>query len=523
MTRDVLIVGGGTAGWITAGYLASVLGIRGGKGVGITLVESPEIGIIGVGEGTFPTIRRTLMRIGVPEERLIRECNATFKQGARFAHWRYTPGQEPVRGRDHYLHSFAVTQARGGLDLLPYWLMGVAGDVNWDEVNTVQKIAADAHRAPKRIVDEDYMAPLNYAFHFDAAKLAELLKEHAIALGVRHMSDTIDQVHRGEDGSIDRLTSRNHGDLAADIYVDCTGFRAQLIGQAMGVPYKPCNDVLFCNKALAMQVPYERPDTPIPSYTISTAHEAGWTWDIGLDNRRGVGYVYSTDHTSDDRAEDILRAYVGPAAKDLTARALPFTAGFRETNWHRNCVAIGLSSGFFEPLEATGIVFSEVAAVMLANLFPWNGSHETSARQFNDMMLKRYRRALDFIKLHYCISERRDSDFWKDNVNVASIPDSLHELLDRWRFRPPGDIDTDPNIDIFPPDSWQYVLYGMGWKTDLSERADTLRFYREAAQEFADIRQQAGNACRILPSNRELIEQVKAQGFRPAAATGAQR
>ena len=515
MTKSVLIVGGGTAGWITAGYLASIMGTRTGKGVKITLVESPEIGIIGVGEGTFPTIRKTLSRIGVPEEALIRECHATFKQGARFAHWRYTPGQEPVAGRDHYLHSFAVTQARGGLDLLPYWLLGVAGDINWDEVNTLQKIAADAQRAPKRIVDPDYQAPLNYAFHFDAPKLADLLKRQAIGLGVQHISDTVDAVHLSEDGSIDRLTARGRGDLRADLYVDCTGFRAQLIGQAMGVPYKPCRDVLFCNKALAMQVPYDRPDAPVASYTISTAHEAGWTWDIGLDNRRGVGYVYSTDHTTDDRAEEVLRAYVGPAAKDLTARALGFTAGFREINWHKNCVAIGLSSGFFEPLEATGIVFSEVAAVMLANLFPWNGSFETSARQFNDLMLKRYRRALDFIKLHYCISERRDSDFWKDNVSAATIPDSLHELLDRWRFRPPGEIDIDPNIDIFPADSWQYVLYGMGWKTDLSAQADIFRFYREAADEFADIRQQAANACRILPSNRDLIEDVKRRGFRP--------
>ncbi len=517
MVKHVLIAGGGTAGWITAGYLASVLGTQSPGGIAITLVESPEIGILGVGEGTFPTIRKTLRRIGISEARLIQECHATFKQGAKFAHWRYTPGQEPGSGKDHYLHSFEVTRARGGLDLLSYWLLGVAGDINWDEVNTVQKIAADDFRAPKRIVDEDYLGPLNYAFHFDAAKLADLLKREAIARGVRHISDTITAVHLDEDGSIDRLATGGSGDLKADLYVDCTGFRARLIGEAMGVPYKPCRDVLFCDRALALQVPYDRPDAPIASYTISTAHEAGWTWDIGLDNRRGIGYVYSSDHTGDDRAEDILRAYVGPAAQDLTARQLSFTAGFRETNWHRNCVAIGLSSGFFEPLEATGIVFAEVAAVMLANLFPWNGSFESSARQFNDLMLKRYRRTLDFIKLHYCISLRRDSDFWRDNVAASSIPDSLHDLLDRWRYRPPSDIDTDANIDIFPPDSWQYVLYGMGYKTDLSSRAGIFRYYDDAREEFADIRRQAANACRIMPTNRDLVEAVKRHGFRPGA------
>jgi hypothetical protein len=294
-----------------------------------------------------------------------------------------------------------------------------------------------------------------------------------------------------------------------------------LIGAALGVPYRSCRDVLFCNKALAVQVPYDRPDAPIASYTVSTAHEAGWTWDIGLDNRRGIGYVYSSDHTDSGRAEEILRAYIGPAGKDLSVRQLSFDAGFREINWHKNCVAIGLSSGFFEPLEATGIVFSEVAAVMLANLFPWNGSFETSARQFNDLMLKRYRRTLDFIKLHYCISERRDSAFWRDNVAAGSIPDSLHELLDRWRYRAPSDIDTDSNIDIFPPDSWQYVLYGMGYKTDLSPRAGIFRYYEDAREEFADIRRQAANACRIMPSNRELVEAVKRYGFRPGGVSAA--
>lgn len=513
MVKQVLIVGGGTAGWVTAGYLASVLGAR-GDGISITLVESPEIGILGVGEGTFPTIRKTLKRIGVSEAKLIQECNATFKQGAKFAHWRRTPGQEHGVP-DHYLHSFEVTRARGGMDLLPYWLLGVAGDKNWDEVNTVQKVAADNFRAPKRLVDEDYIGPLNYAYHFDAPKLADLLRREAIGLGVIHISDTIEAVNLTEDGAIKNVVGRQSGELHADLFVDCSGFRAQLIGKAMGVPYKSCRDVLFCNRAMAIQVPYPAPDSPIPSYTISTAHAAGWTWDIGLDTRRGVGYVYSSDHINDDKAEETLRSYIGLAANDLEARTFGFEAGFREVNWQKNCVAIGLSSGFFEPLEATGIVFAEVAAVMLANLFPWKGSFETSARQFNDLTLKRYKRALDFIKLHYCISERRDSAFWKDNVAAASIPDSLHDLLDRWRYRTPSDLDTDSNVDIFPPESWQYVLYGMGYKTDLSAKASIFRYYDEAREEFEDIRQQSGNACRIMPTNRDLIEQIKKHGLRP--------
>ncbi len=511
--KRLLIVGGGTAGWITAGYLARTLGAQSRDGIQITLVESADIGILGVGEGTFPSIRTTLRRIGVDETSLIRECSATFKQGAKFAHWRHAPGDS--RGTPaHYLHAFQVSQEPSGLDLLPYWLLGVAGDnVNWDEVNTPQKPVADASRAPKLITNSDYLGPLNYAYHFDAVKLAQFLRTRAIASGVRHIVDTVETVNLTQDGSIASVATRGHGPLEADLFIDCTGFRAQLIGAALGVPYKSCRSVLFCDTAVAMQVPYDRPDAPVASYTLSTAQEAGWTWDIGLQERRGVGYVYSSAHTDDWRAEQLLRAYVGPSSEGLAARKISFNAGYREINWVRNCIAIGLSSGFFEPLEATGIMFSEIAAVSLSNLFPWGGDLEIAARQFNEKMRRRYERALDFIKLHYCLSERRDSGFWRDNIHPGSIPDSLQELLRCWRHRPPGPIDIDPNIDIFPDASWQYVLYGMGYRTDLTPRAAVLRYYDEARAAFAEVRRQADFACRSLPTHRELLSAVHQRRF----------
>ena len=509
--KRVLIVGGGTAGWITAAYLARTLGGKSPDGIRITLVESPDIGILGVGEGTFPTIRKTLRRIGIDEAALIRECNATFKQGAKFAHWRHTPG---TPRHNHYLHSFQTTQDWGGLDLLPYWLLGAAGDdVNWDEVNTPQKRVADAHRAPKLISHENFTGPLNYAYHVDAVSLARFLRTVAINLGVTHLVDTIDAVALSGDGSIASLRSRGNGSLTADLYVDCTGFRAQLIGAALGIPHKSCRSTLFCDTALAVQVPYELPTSPIPSYTISTAHEAGWTWDIGLHERRGIGYVYSSAHTTRNAAEATLRNYLGTAGESAEPREIRFEAGYRETNWHKNCVAIGLSSGFFEPLEATGIIFVEVAAVMLANLFPWGGELETAARQYNAIMLKRYERARDFIKLHYSLTERRDTQFWRDNADAVTSPDSLRELIDRWRFRPPGSIDIDPNVDLFTEHSWQYVLYGMGFKTDLRPKAGVFRFYEEARQAFAEVQRQVAYALENLPSNRELIAQARTRRF----------
>jgi len=215
----------------------------------------------------------------------------------------------------------------------------------------------------------------------------------------------------------------------------------------------------------------------------------------------------------DDRAEEILRSYLGASADGLTARKIRFDAGYREINWHKNCVAIGLSSGFFEPLEATGIIFIEVAAVMLATLFPWGGDFEIAAKQFNEIMRRRYERARDFIKLHYCISERRDSQFWRDNVDPASVPESLQELLRTWRHRAPSSIDIDQNVDLFKEASWQYVLYGMGYKTDLRPRASVLRYYDEARAAFAEIRRQAEFACRTLPTNRELLTAVRTRGF----------
>ena len=516
MVKDVVIVGGGAAGWLTAAYLGKTLAASMPGGARITLVESADIGILGVGEGTFPTIQRTLQRIGIPEAKFLKESSATFKQGIRFNNWRYAPGHQ---GPNSYFHPFSSVQERTGLDLIPYWLLNCAGDgVPLDEAVTIQKRVADAHRAPKRITDRDYEAPLNYAYHFDATCFARTLSEAAKLLGVNHVVDTVDAVNLDENGAIQSLTTREHGLLKGDLFVDCTGFRAQLIGQALKAPYKSCRWSLFCDRAVAMQVPYETPDAPIASYTISTAHEAGWTWDIGLDTRRGTGYVYSSAHTDDSRAEQVLRDYLGPIAEGKSVRSFKYEAGYRETPWLKNCVAIGLSSGFFEPLEATGIVLVEVAAVLLANLFPWAGDVEISARQFNNVMRQRYEGCVDFLKMHYCLTERRDTPFWRDNANPDTIPDGLKDMLDRWKHRPPDLINSNPNTTTFFHSSWQFVLYGMGFKTDLSAKAGAYRYYEEARKEFANIKHQTALAVAGLPSHRDLVTQVYRHGFSPKKA-----
>src|ERR1700722_13668670 len=468
MIKRVLIVGGGIAGWMSAACLARALGASLPDSVRIALVESADIAGLGLGEGTLPPIRQMLRRMGIDETHLVRECGTSFKQGTKFVHWRHPPG----RGRpNHYLDSYQAARNPGGLDLLSYWLLGVAGqNVSWDEASTPQKRVTDSGRAPKLMEHPHYEAPLNYAYHFDTLKLVALLRKQAVASGVQHLRDTVDAVNLAEDGSIRSVRARAHGELQADLFIDCTGFRAQLIGPALGVPYTSCRSVFFCDTALAIQIPYERPDAPIASCTVATAHDSGWIWDIGLDGHRGIGNVYSSDHMDDARAELLLRNHVGRAGDRLQARKISFESGYREISWKKNCVAIGLPRGFLEPLESTRVVFIEAAAMSLADLFPRGGELEVASKQYNRIMRQRFERTLDFIKLHYCLSERRDSRFWLDNVDSASIPESLQELLRIWEHRPPGSDDIDPNIDVFEESSWQYVLYGMGYKTDLRPR-----------------------------------------------------
>ncbi len=508
--RRVLIAGGGTAGWLTACYLAKVLGADPATCPQITLIESPDIGTIGVGEGSFATIRTTLQTLGIDEATFLREATATFKQGIRFADWELTPedGQH-----SHYFHPFEAPYPVDGAGLLPYWLLADEKTrVPFAQAVTFQKRVAEAKRGPKRLHQGGYGGPLNYAYHFDAMKLAGLLSRHAVSLGVTHLQGKITDVVLADDGSIASLTTDNHGTIAADFYVDCTGFAAVLIGKALKSPFKSVKHQLLTDRAIACQVPYETPSAPIESYTVSTGHEAGWTWDIGLNSRRGVGYVYSSEHSSDDRAEDILRAYVGPRGTDYSTRVIKFETGYREQSWIKNCIAIGLSAGFFEPLEATGIMMIEVAIGMLTEFFPHSGPLDGQAKLFNHLMTLRNEKTVNFLKLHYCVTKRSEP-FWRENADPRTIPEELNELLAMWKHRPPSRFDFIDDVDTFAYFNYQYILYGMNFATDI--RAKRGGFTRgEAAQAIFDKIAVIGEqATRDLPSHRDLIDQIYAHGY----------
>jgi tryptophan halogenase len=504
-----LIVGGGTAGWLTAAFLARTLATHAERGVRITLVESSEIGIIGVGEATFPSIKGTLAAIGIDEARFLRESNGTFKQGINYVNW-VRPRGSP--GADHYFHPFSLpSQQPNGPELLPYWLMGGAGPgVPYAEAVTLQKQVADAAHGPKHAGDADFMGPLNYAYHLDAASFAGLLSRHAQSLGVCHLLANVERVELDAQGAIGAVVTREKGPLRADLYIDCTGFRGALIGTALGSPFRNINDTLFNDRAVALQVPYERDDTPIASYTIATAQEAGWTWDIGLQQRRGVGYVYSSRYTDDTRAEAVLRAHIGTASAGLTARHLRLNIGWREQQWVKNCVAVGLSGGFIEPLESSGIGLIETAAYLIGYLFPADGDLAPVARQFNTLMRGRYERIAEFIKLHYCLTQRTDTPFWRDNADIRTVPESLREKLAMWRHRPPHRLDFVTDLEMYMPASWQYVLYGMEYRTELPAADARFPHMDEARREFAMIREVSRRAIADLPTHRALVANMTA-------------
>src|SRR5436190_10096673 len=508
--RRIVIVGGGTAGWLTAGVIAAKHRSRMPGGFSVTLVESPNVPIIGVGEGTWPTLRTTLSRIGVSETEFFRECEASFKQGARFTGW------ATGKPDDAYYHPLMLPQSFGELNLAPFWLARGNGTSFCDAVCPQGRICDDG-LGPKTIATPEYGALANYAYHLDAGKFAPFLQRHCVEkLGVRHVLADVQHATFAEDGDIRSIVTEQAGEIEGDLFVDCSGFHALLIGKELDVPFKDCSDVLFCDTAMAIQVPYDDPAAPIASQTIATAQSAGWIWDIGLPSRRGVGHVYSSRHISDDEAERELRAYIGPAGKDLPARKIPIRAGHRETFWKGNCVAVGLAAGFLEPLEASAIVLVELSAKIIAEQMPaCREVMDVIASRFNATTSYRWGRIIDFLKLHYVLTKRQDTAFWRDNVLPETIPDRLQDLLTLWRYQSPWFHDEFDRIEeVFPAASYQYVLYGMGFRTEVA--AGDNSGTRSAATAYMNENIAMTRRLRTqLPKNRELVKKIHEYGLQP--------
>ena len=495
--KKIVILGGGTAGWLTASIVAAHHNRNQSKNLQVVLVESSDIPSVGVGEGTWPTMKSTISQIGIKESELFKACHAVFKQGGKFVNWVHGNG-------DFYYHPFTVPLGYGKLDLAPY----VNNIENYATEANFQHQVCEAGLAPRTIAEGEFQGTCNYAYHLDAGELADFLKRHCIAnLGVEHVVDTMTEAVLNDAGEIDHLLLEKTGKMSGDVFVDCSGASSLLLGKTLGIDLINKEDVLFNDSALAMQVPYESEDSPIACHTIATAQDSGWIWDIGLTHRRGVGHVYSSKFTSDEEAKANLRRYLGEAGKDIPVRKISYTPGHREKFWHKNCVAVGMAAGFVEPLEATAIMLIEISAKYIAEHLPVEAELlPITAKRFNEQMDYRWSRIIDFLKLHYMLTKRPEL-YWQAHCDKDTVPQSLKEDLALWQFRGPIATDFAGTHELFPAASYQYVLYGMEFRPDYHRQSYLYQQHAQADKIIQRNQLLTEQLLQTLPPHRDYIEQ----------------
>ena len=444
--RKVLIVGGGTAGWMTAAALAKVL--RGG--VQIELVESDSIGTVGVGEATIPQIQLFNQMLGIDENAFLRQTHGTFKLGIQFVDW--------GRKNSSYIHAFGeVGKDMEAIPFYHYWLKefqaGRAGGIG---EYTLTALAAEQGRFMRSIdAGNSPLSNIAYAFQFDAGRYARYLRDYAEQRGVVRTEGTVVRTRLcKDDGFIESVQLADGANIAADLFIDCSGFRGLLIEQALGVGYEDWRQWLPCDRAWA--VPCESYGDPLP-YTRATARPAGWQWRIPLQHRIGNGHVFSSRFMGEDEAREILLQSLD--GRPLSEpKLLKFVTGKRNKFWHKNCVAIGLASGFMEPLESTSIHLVQSAIARLLNLFPNRHFDREDIAVYNRQTHVEMDRIRDFLILHYCATERDDSEFW-DYCRTMDIPDTLRQKITQ--FKKNGRI-VRADSELFNELSWVEVMLGQG-------------------------------------------------------------
>ena len=499
---NIVVVGGGTAGWITANILA-----KEHPEVTVTLIESPDVPIIGVGEGTWPSMRMTLQKLGIPECDMLRFCDASFKQGTRFVDW------DQVSSDRCYFHPFSLPLEYSSLNLAEFWA-GQNRPQSFANFVSPQIPVIEAHKAPKHGEVPDYAFNVNYGYHFDAGKFSKLLHEFGVnQLGVRYVSANVVGVNAKDNGDISSLDLDTGSEQLGDLFIDCTGTKSLLIGEHYQVEFESVSDVLFNDRAIAAQVPYSSDTDPIYSTTHSTAQEAGWIWDIGLQSRRGIGYVFSSRYQTEEQASETLAAYIRKEAPgaDIDAipfRTLKFAPGHRSEFWKNNCIAVGLSAGFVEPLEASAIALIEQSANSIsADLPATREIMSVVAKRFNAKMLYHWEKIIEFLKLHYVLSKRTDSEFWVDNRHPDSVPSSLADKLLIWQQQAPWHEDAPRVDELFPSASYQYVLYGMDFAPSHRNKNKQAAIQR-ADQALQAVVTQGQQLVQMLPSNRQLLNSI---------------
>ncbi len=514
--RHITIVGGGTAGWMSAVYLATRFAPRpGGQGMRVTLIESPNVPTVGVGEATVPTMPLWLEQMGIDEDEFLLRCNASFKLGVRFVNWDKDPDGKPC----DYIHPFQGVDSEIRDINTGYYFQKFAnqdGRADASDALTPCRAVMDARRAP-RGANRDPNQDMSYAYHLDAGLFAGFLKEIALQRGVEFIQDDVDEVKLGEKGFVDALTLRAHGHFPVELVLDCTGFKGLIIQQALGEPFEPYSKSLLCDRALAVQIPHQDV-TRLDPFTQSTALGAGWSWRVPLFSRIGTGYVFSSAFRTDDQAAEEFLAHLGPEAKNATPRALAMRVGRSRRTWVGNCVAIGLSSGFIEPLESTAIFLIQRSLAYLGAYFPDRTFDPRLARRYNSLIENAYSEIRDFVVMHYCVSNRSDSAFWEAARGDIEIPDSLRENLELWRHVLPGDDDIEHG-HLFNYLSYIHVLFGKRCFEGISFPVEDIlspEDWRGYTRAMDDLK---ARLVAQLPDHYTLVSQLRAR----AEARAAQR
>ncbi len=489
--RDILIVGGGTAGWMAATYLATQLRASGGR---VTLVESKNVPIIGVGEATVPPLVGFLRILGISEAEFMRRAHATYKLGIKFINWH--------EGDDAFWHPFGpVGGTIDGMQLFHFWLKNrQSGATDGPYTSySIQALLAEQDKAPRPLNGSSFIYDRGqYAYHLDAGAFAGFLQEEATRRGATHIIDDVTGVNVDERGCISQVNTREHGALTADLYIDCTGFRALLAEGALGDRYIDWSDILMCDRALAAPLPGNGDMAP---YTKSTALSAGWVWQIPLTHRVGNGYVYSSRFIDDDAAARELAGFLQVDPADFTPRPLRMRVGRREQFWRGNCIAMGLSSGFVEPLESTGIFIIQRGLALLLSYFPDTSFAPHLAQRYNERMATTYEEIRDFILLHYVLTKRTDTDFWNAYRSMP-LPDALRTLIDAYDAT--GLIEPVEHA-MFPEASWYSIFAGHNRLPHTYHRGADLSEFAKVRHIMNVIKNTHDKLAATFPSHHEFI------------------
>ena len=490
--RKVVIVGGGTAGWMAAAALSKIMGPF--PGLEIELIESEAIGTVGVGEATIPQINLFNAMLGIDENEFVRETHATYKLGIEFVDW--------TRIGHRYVHPFGFYGLdMAGIEFHHHWLKGrTIGDASELDEYAIGAVAGKAGKMarPARDNPKSPLSKIGYAFQFDAGRYARYLRGRAERQGVTRTEGRIISVERdGESGFVTAVVLESGVRVEGELFVDCSGFRALLIGQELGVPFVDWNHWLPCDRAIAIPCTLGGAHEPL---TRSTARPAGWQWRIPLQHRIGNGHVYCSAHMSDDEATALLLANLDgePLAEPNRLR---FTAGHRARAWEKNVVALGLASGFLEPLESTAIHLVQTGIARLMTLFPTRDFGGREIERYNAQSVQDYVDIRDFLVLHYCATTRDDTAFW-DYCRNLEPPEGLAEKLAM--FRSSGRIFREHN-ELFTETSWLSVLVGQGIEPGGYHPAADLLPDEETLTRLRHIREVVAKTAEQMPTQDEFL------------------